>query len=114
LDYYSTLIQKGFWNLFLKILKDNKNTPIPPFIDPLTQQIETQGINKATILNDYFINISTIDDQNAGSETHRSIEKTEIHTKSRTSLENMAVRYGMVAHLLTLANWKKFSLRRLD
>jgi hypothetical protein len=60
LDYYSTINQKGFLILVKKIPKDNKNTPIPPLID----QIETQDINKANILNDYFVNVSTIDDQN--------------------------------------------------
>lgn len=64
LDYYSTLNQKGFWKLVKKLLKDNKNTPIPPLIDPLTQQIETQDIHKANILNNYFVNVSTIDDHN--------------------------------------------------
>ncbi|PJE78013.1 hypothetical protein CI610_03058 [invertebrate metagenome] len=64
LDRYSSSNPRNFWKIIRKLIKTPHDSNIIPPIRDIHGNIEMSDDNKANILNDYFVSISTIDDNN--------------------------------------------------
>ena len=65
IDQFSFGSRKEFWKLVKTLTKSSGNfSQIPPLLNPSNNQITVNDNEKADILNQYFCNISTIDDTN--------------------------------------------------
>ena len=62
IDTYSSNNNQDFWKFARKITKSSQSISIPPLSDPVSGKIAINDNEKANLLNDYFVNISTIDD----------------------------------------------------
>ena len=62
-DQFACYNQKGFWKLVKMLIKTSgKSETIPPLLNPVTQTIESDDKEKANLLNEYFVSISTMED----------------------------------------------------
>ena len=84
IDNYSSNNNQDFWKLARKLTKSSHNISIPPLVDLQSGNIAISDQEKATFLNNYFVDISTIDDADDDTppcppRTHNSIELINIH-----------------------------------
>ena len=108
IDNYSSSNNQDFWKLARKLTKSSHNISIPPLIDQQSGNIAISDKEKATLLNDYFVDISTLDDTNddtppCPSRTHNSIEsinvnETEIVDIIKTLNTNKASGLDEISH----------------
>ena len=62
-DQFACYNQKGFWKLVKMLIRTSgKSETIPPLLNPVTQTIESDDKEKANLLNEYFVSISTMED----------------------------------------------------
>ena len=62
-DQFACYHHKGFWKLVKMLIKTSgKSETIPPLLNPVTQTIESGDKEKANLLNEYFVSISTMED----------------------------------------------------
>ena len=64
IDDYSSNNNQDFWKLARKLTKSCKSISIPPLLNQTNGNIATNDFEKATLLNQYFASISTINDNN--------------------------------------------------
>ena len=66
IDTYSNNNNQDFWKLVRKLTKTSgQSVNIPPLLNPNTGEVVVSDLEKATLFNNYFANISRIDDDDS-------------------------------------------------
>ena len=83
LDEKSSTNPKSFWTLVKSIMGRSRSTTIPPLIDSISDELVTDDLSKANLLNRHFCSISSVNDRNINvpdlpSKTQQSLDIDEI------------------------------------
>ena len=99
IDTYASNNNQDFWKFVRKIAKSSQSISIPLLSDPVSGKIAINDNEKANLLNNHFVNISTIDDNDD--------ETPPCPLRTQNSIDTINVADSDIVHVIKTLNTNK-------